>query len=45
MERYYLGIRVWVAEIPVGWCWALWPDGRWFLHWADQLETTPWGGK
>ena len=46
MTRYYLGspvIPLRQATAPVGWVWAMWPDGRWFLHWADQLTETPWG--
>jgi hypothetical protein len=49
MTRYYLGIKVDVipptTSLEPGWVWAWWPDGRCFKHWADQLETTPWGGK
>jgi len=45
VTRYYLGIRVWAEQrvgTPSGWIWAQWPDGRWFLHWAEQLQETPW---
>lgn len=47
MTRYYLGIPVepLVRHTARGrnWVYARWPDGRIFLHWADQLEKTPWG--
>jgi hypothetical protein len=46
MTRYYLGIAVRVdpdTEAADGWMWATWPDGRRFLHWAEQLREEPWG--
>jgi hypothetical protein len=44
VTRYYLGIVVHAeAQIVDGWQWAIWPDGRRFKHWADQLKETPWG--
>lgn len=45
---FYLGVRVFPlrqATAPTGWCWAMWPDGRWFLFWADQLLPAPWGDR
>lgn len=45
LTRYYLGTEVSAlrqAESPPGWVWAMWPDGRWFLHWAEQLLERPW---
>lgn len=51
MTRYYLGIAVEPLDdapegwppAPEGWKWARWPDGREFLHWAEQLREEPWG--
>jgi hypothetical protein len=43
MFRYYLGIPVKpIGEPEDGWQWAVWPDGRKFKHWADQLREEPW---
>lgn len=43
-RRFYLGIEVIPDErIEGGWVWAIWPDGRRFQHWAEQLKATPWG--
>lgn len=44
---YYLGIPVEPVmpldgrRCPEGWVWARWPDGREFLHWAEQLRPEP----
>ena len=44
MTVYYLGIPVEIdSDVVEGWVWAVWPDGRPFKFWADQLMLEPWG--
>lgn len=44
MTVYYLGTPVEIdGDVQKGWVWAIWPDGRPFKFWADQLMLEPWG--